>query len=123
MVDAGPQSPSITGHIVLLPAATPHRTLRLVTDVDLLLAATIAAVRMNRPPILFEPPASPGRVRPVPEGLRAGHEGHRGCGWDREVDGVGGEAVREFCEAVLVRLALMGRWGPGSKEGRVLDGP
>jgi hypothetical protein len=27
MVDAGP------GHVVLLPAATPHRTLRLVTDV------------------------------------------------------------------------------------------
>jgi hypothetical protein len=28
-----------------------------VTDVDLLLAATIAAVQMNRPPILFEPSA------------------------------------------------------------------
>jgi hypothetical protein len=56
-VDAGHQSrPSVTGHIVLLPAATPHRTLRLVTDVDLLLAATIASVRMNRPAIVFEPP-------------------------------------------------------------------
>jgi hypothetical protein len=29
-----------------------------VTDVDLLLAATIASVRVNRPSILFEPPAS-----------------------------------------------------------------
>ena len=29
-----------------------------MTDVDLLLAATIAAVRMNRPPVLFERPAS-----------------------------------------------------------------
>jgi hypothetical protein len=28
MVDAGPQSPSITGHIVLLPSTNPHRTLR-----------------------------------------------------------------------------------------------
>jgi hypothetical protein len=56
-VDAGHQSrPSVTGHIVLLPAATPHRTLRLVTDVELLLAATIASVRMNRPAIVFEPP-------------------------------------------------------------------
>jgi hypothetical protein len=55
MVDAGPQ---ITGHVVLLPAATPHRALRLVRDVDLLLAATITAVRMNRPAIVFEPPAS-----------------------------------------------------------------
>jgi hypothetical protein len=58
MVDAAPQTPPITGHIVLLPAATPHRTLRLVTDVDLLLAATISSVRMNRPVIVFEPPAS-----------------------------------------------------------------
>jgi hypothetical protein len=54
----GPYPPLITGHIVRLPSAGPHRTLRLMTDVDLLLAATIAAVRMNRPPILFEPPAS-----------------------------------------------------------------
>ena len=58
MVDAGPQAPPITGHIVRLPGAGPHRTLRLMTDVDLLLAATIAAVRMNRSPILFGPPAS-----------------------------------------------------------------
>jgi hypothetical protein len=58
MVDAGPQPPQITDHVVLLPAATPHRTRRLVTDVDLLLAATIANVRMNRPAIVFEPPPS-----------------------------------------------------------------
>jgi hypothetical protein len=56
MVDTEPQSPSITGHIVLLPSASPHRTLRLVTDVDLLLAATIASMRINRPAIAFEPP-------------------------------------------------------------------
>jgi hypothetical protein len=58
MVDAEPPSPPITGHVVLLPSTTPHRTLRLVTDVDLLLAATVASVRMNRPAIVFEPPAS-----------------------------------------------------------------
>jgi hypothetical protein len=58
MVDAGPHAPPITGHIVRMPGAGPHRTLRLMTDVDLLLAATIAAVRMNRPLVVFEPPAS-----------------------------------------------------------------
>jgi hypothetical protein len=58
MVDAGPQSPPITGHVVIQPSASPHRALRLVRDVDLLLAATIASVRMNRPTSVFEPPAS-----------------------------------------------------------------
>jgi hypothetical protein len=53
-----PPPPSITGHIVLLPAASPHRTLRLVTDVDLLLAAMIANVTMNRAAMVFDPPAS-----------------------------------------------------------------
>jgi hypothetical protein len=57
MVGTGPPSPSLTGHIVLVPAAT-HRPLRLVKDVDLLLAATIASVRMNRPAIVIEPPPS-----------------------------------------------------------------
>jgi hypothetical protein len=37
----------MVGHVVLLPSATPHRLLRLVKDVDLLLAATIASVRMS----------------------------------------------------------------------------
>jgi hypothetical protein len=46
------------GHVVIQPSASPHRTLRLVTDVDLLLAATIASVRMNRQTVVFEPPAS-----------------------------------------------------------------
>jgi hypothetical protein len=92
--------PPITGHIVRLPNAAPHRTLRLMTDVDLLLAATVASVRMNPPAIVFEPPASLGRVRRVPEGLRGRQEGHRRRGRDREVDGVGGEAVKD--EAVLV---------------------
>jgi hypothetical protein len=56
-VDAGHQShPSVSGHIVLLPGASPHRTLRLVTDVDLLLAATVASVKMNRPLLVFETP-------------------------------------------------------------------
>ena len=34
----------MVGHVVLLPNASPHCTLRLVTDVDLLLAHTIASV-------------------------------------------------------------------------------
>jgi hypothetical protein len=63
MVDAGFQTPPITGHIVLLPAATPHRPLRLVKDVDLLLAATIAGVRMNQRLVVFEtrPGSRPAR--------------------------------------------------------------
>ena len=48
----------MTGHVVILPRASPHRTLRLVTDVDLLLAHTIGSVRLNQPTIVFEPPAS-----------------------------------------------------------------
>jgi hypothetical protein len=45
------------GHVVQ-PSPSPHRTPRLVTDVDLLLAATIASVRMGRQTVVFEPPAS-----------------------------------------------------------------
>jgi hypothetical protein len=69
-----------------------------MTDVDLLLAATIAAVRMNRPPILFEPPAfladcvqcqkAYARARKISrtrEGSRSAWSGWRG--------------LREFCEA------------------------
>jgi hypothetical protein len=48
----------MTGHVVTVPSAGPHVTLRLVTDIDLLLAHTIASVRMNRPAIVFEPPPS-----------------------------------------------------------------
>jgi hypothetical protein len=48
----------MTGHLVLRPSGSLHRTLRLVTEVDLLLAATIANVRMNQRQIVFEPPAS-----------------------------------------------------------------
>jgi hypothetical protein len=48
----------VTGHVVLQLGDTPHRTLRLVTDVDLLLAHTIASVRMNQRVIVFESPAS-----------------------------------------------------------------
>ena len=46
------------GHVVMQPSASPHRALRLVTDVDLLLAATIASVRMNRPTSVLEPLAA-----------------------------------------------------------------
>jgi hypothetical protein len=86
MVDAGFQTPPITGHIVLLPAATPHRPLRLVKDVDLLLAATIAGVRMNQRLVVFETPAWLAACA-VPGGVRGGQEGHRAGGRDREVEG------------------------------------
>jgi hypothetical protein len=56
MVDAGREPPSMTGHVVMQPCASPHRTLRLVTDVDLLLAHTVASVRLNQRMIVFEPP-------------------------------------------------------------------
>jgi hypothetical protein len=46
------------GHVVIQPNASPPRTLRLVTDLDLLLAHTIASVRLNQRTIVFEPPAS-----------------------------------------------------------------
>ena len=46
----------MTGHVVMQPCASPHRTLRLVTDVDLLLAHTVASVRLNQRMIVFEPP-------------------------------------------------------------------
>jgi hypothetical protein len=58
MVDAGQEPAARIGHVVLLPRAGPHRTLHLVTDVDLHLAATISSVRMNRRAVVFEPPAS-----------------------------------------------------------------
>jgi hypothetical protein len=71
MVDAAPQPPPITGHVMIQPSARPHRTLRLVTDVDLLLAHTIASVRMNRPTSVFELPASLAACE-VPGGVRGG---------------------------------------------------
>jgi hypothetical protein len=54
----GQESPSMTGHVVIQPRANPHRTLRLVTDLDLLLAHTIASVRLTQRTIVFEPPPS-----------------------------------------------------------------
>jgi hypothetical protein len=39
---------AVPDHVVILPSAGPHRTLRLVTDLDLLLAHTIASVRLNQ---------------------------------------------------------------------------
>jgi hypothetical protein len=58
MVDAAREPLAMTGHVVIQPRANPHRTLRLVTDIELLLAATIASVRMNRPAIVIEPPVA-----------------------------------------------------------------
>jgi hypothetical protein len=52
---------AMIGHVVIEPRANPHRTLRLVTDFDLLLAHTIASVRLNQRTIVFEPPASLAR--------------------------------------------------------------
>jgi hypothetical protein len=46
------------GHVVTVPSAGPHVTLRLVTDLDLLLAHMIASVRLNQRMIVFDPPAS-----------------------------------------------------------------
>jgi hypothetical protein len=57
-MDVGQESAPMTGHVVTVPSAGPHVTLRLVTDIDLLLAHTIASVRMNRSAIVFEPPPS-----------------------------------------------------------------
>jgi hypothetical protein len=46
------------GHVVIQPNAAHTGPLRLVTDLDLLLAHTIASVRLNQRTIVFEPPAS-----------------------------------------------------------------
>jgi hypothetical protein len=81
-------------HVVLLPSASPHRTLSLVADVELLLAATIASVRMNRPTSVFEPPAALAACARCQE-ARGGPEGHRGRGRDREVDGAGGKTGKD----------------------------
>jgi hypothetical protein len=91
---AWPQTTPISGHIVLLPSATPHRLLRLVKDVDLLLAATIGSVPMNRPTSVFEPPAALAACAWCQE-ARGGPEGHRGRGRDREVDGAGGKTGKD----------------------------
>jgi ribosomal protein S27E len=49
---------AMIGHVVIEPRANPHRTLRLVTDFDLLLAHTIASVELNQRTVVFEAPAS-----------------------------------------------------------------
>ena len=46
------------GHVVTMPSAGPHLALRLMTDVELLLADTIASVRTNERMIVFQPVAS-----------------------------------------------------------------
>jgi hypothetical protein len=43
------------GHVVTMPSAGPHLALRLMSDVELLLADTIASVRMNERMIVFQP--------------------------------------------------------------------
>jgi surfactin synthase thioesterase subunit len=45
------------GHIATRPGASRHLALRLMTDVELLLAQVIADVRMNQPVNLYEQPA------------------------------------------------------------------
>jgi hypothetical protein len=89
-VGAGEEPLALIGHAVLLPAATPHRMLRLVADVDLLLAATMASVRMSRPMIGVRAAGIPGggangAGRPTRRPGRSSRT--RG---DHEVDGGGG---------------------------------
>jgi hypothetical protein len=48
----------VAGHVVTMPSAAPHLPLRLMSDVELLLADTIASVRMNRRLLVCEPPSS-----------------------------------------------------------------
>jgi hypothetical protein len=43
------------GHVVTMPSAGPHLALRLMSDVELLLADTIASVRTNERMIVFQP--------------------------------------------------------------------
>jgi hypothetical protein len=45
---------TMPGHVVTRPNGGRHQDLRLMTDVELLLADTIASVRMNRPAAVFE---------------------------------------------------------------------
>jgi hypothetical protein len=61
---------AVTGHVVTYPGPGPHRKLRLMTDVQLLLADTIASVRMNTRLVVFDPL---GPVQACPE-CRAAYE-------------------------------------------------
>jgi hypothetical protein len=45
------------GHVVTMPSAGPHLTQRLMTDVELLLADTIASVTAKERMIVFQPVA------------------------------------------------------------------
>jgi hypothetical protein len=122
-VDAG----ALISHVVLLPSASPHRTRRLVADVDLLLAATIANVRMNRPAIVVRPAGVLGRLQAVPGGLRGGQEDRRAGGRHHKVDGVDlpakwGSALAEerwgmkTLAVIAVALALAGCAAPSTQQ-------
>jgi hypothetical protein len=45
----------LAGHIVIYPGPGPHRTVRM-GDVILILADTVASVRMQQPLVVYEPP-------------------------------------------------------------------
>jgi hypothetical protein len=64
--------------------------------------------------IVFEPPAAVASCGRCQQDLRGGQEEHRGDGWDREVNGVDGDAVKELGEAVRAPLpeARRPRWRP-----------
>jgi hypothetical protein len=123
----------VEAHPADLPAASLHRTLRLVRDVDLLLADTIASVQMTADQRVRATGVL-GGLRAVPGGVRGGEEGHRGRGWHREVDGVGGEAVKDGAVQILfiagsvliflvvfgVGLHLAAQWAPGTATGAVV---
>jgi hypothetical protein len=90
----------MVGHIVLLPAATPHRPLRLVKDVDLLLAATIASVQMNQLMIVFEPPAwlaacARARRRTRRPGRSSRRRAGSRSGWSGSAADLGSELTEE----------------------------
>jgi hypothetical protein len=47
-----------TAHVVTRPKGGRHQDLRLMTDVELLLADTIASVRMGQRVLVYEPPST-----------------------------------------------------------------
>jgi hypothetical protein len=93
-----------------------------VKDVDLLLAAAIASVRMTRQTSVFEPPASLAACARCQEAHAEARKVIEDAGRDREVDGVGGEAVKD--ETVLI-FSIAGSVPdvPGRLRGRALPGP
>jgi hypothetical protein len=77
------------GHVVTMPSAGPHLALRLMSDVELLLADTIASVRMKRADDRVPAGGVARGVHPVPEGVRGGQARDRAGGRADNVDGEG----------------------------------